>query len=314
MKIIRYDLSENKKIDELDVERTAVAIGKFDGVHSGHRSIIEDLISKKSLGLTTVVVSFEPYPAEYFGIGDFKYLSLFEEKAAMLKEFGIDILILLKFDGFSANVTPEKFIEDFFVDKLHMAYIAAGKDLSFGSKGAGNVSLLEKYSGAFDYSINVIPKLCDGDAEISSSLIRKMIEDGDVKRAGEYLGYPYSFTGEVIRGRHLGSSIGFPTINVKPDDKKVIPKFGVYYSSVIVDGIKYSGLTNVGVKPTVGSDGVLLETYIYDFDRDIYGKTVKVSLHEFKRPEKKFESVEELKKALSEDIKEGKNNQKAIHI
>ncbi len=314
MKIIRYDLSENKKIDELDVERTAVAIGKFDGVHKGHRSIIEDLISKKSLGLTTVVVSFEPYPAEYFGTGDFKYLSLFEEKAAMLNECGIDILILLKFDGFAADVAPEKFIKDFFVDKLRMAYIAAGKDLSFGSKGAGNVSLLEKYSGAFDYSIKVIPKLCDGDAEISSSLIRKLIEDGDVKRANGYLGYPYSFTGEVIRGRHLGSSIGFPTINVKPDDKKVIPKFGVYYSSVIVDGVKYAGLTNVGVKPTVGSDGVLLETYIYDFDRDIYGKTVKVSLHEFKRPEKKFESVDELKKALLNDINEGKNNQKAIHI
>lgn len=314
MKIIRYDLSENKKIDELDVERTAVAIGKFDGVHKGHRSIIEDLISKKSLGLTTVVVSFEPYPAEYFGTGDFKYLSLFEEKAAMLKEFGIDILILLKFDGFAADVAPEKFIKDFFVDKLRMAYIAAGKDLSFGSKGAGNVSLLEKYSGAFDYSIKVIPKLCDGDAEISSSLIRKLIEDGDVRRANGYLGYSYSFTGEVIRGRHLGSSIGFPTINVKPDDKKVIPKYGVYYSSVIVDGVKYAGLTNVGVKPTVGSDGVLLETYIYDFDRDIYGKTVKVSLHEFKRPEKKFESVDELKKALLNDINEGKNNQKAIHI
>ena len=98
MKIIRYDLSENKKIDELDSKRTAVAIGKFDGVHKGHRSIIEDLISKKSQGLTTVVVSFEPYPAEFFGTGDFKYLSLFDEKAAMLKECGIDILILLKFD------------------------------------------------------------------------------------------------------------------------------------------------------------------------------------------------------------------------
>ncbi len=314
MKIIRYDLSENNNIDELNGKRTAVAIGKFDGVHLGHEEIIGDLISKKTEGLSAVIVTFEPYHAEYFGTGDFKYLSLFDEKADILEKAGIDFLILLKFNEYASSVAPEDFIKNFFIEKLNMAYIAAGPDLSFGKKGLGNIAMLESHRAAGDYDIRVIPKLCDDGTEISSSLIRKLIEDGDVNKAGKYLGYSYSFSGEVIKGRHLGSSIGFPTINLKPDDKKVIPKYGVYYSTVLVDGKEYLGLTNVGVKPTVGSDSVLLETYIYDFDRDIYGQTVTVSLREFKRPEKKFESVEELKKALANDIEEGKNNQKAIHI
>ena len=315
MKIIDYDFSKNNNdTDFTGGEKTAVAIGKFDGVHKGHRKILDKILSKKKDGLLSVIITFDPSPAEFLGFGDKKVLLGRDEKTEILEKAGVDILIRIRFNEAAADTEPEIFVKDFLVSTLNMKYIAAGDDLSFGKKGLGNFDTLLTFAGEAGYEAEVVEKVKDGDVTISSSVIRTLIEDGNVKKAGEYLGSPYSYKGTVAHGRHLGHTIGVPTINVIPDEKKVFPKYGVYYSAVTIGEKEYFGITNAGVKPTVGSDRPLLETYIYDFDEDIYGANVTVSLLDFEREEKHFESIDELKDALAEDIRKGKNYQKTMQI
>ena len=315
MKIIDYDFSKNNNpVELLKGKKTAVAIGKFDGVHRGHRIILDKILSKKKEGLLSVVVTFDPSPAEFLGFGDRKVLTLSDEKTEILEDAGIDILLRIMFNEAAADTDPEVFIKDFLIDTLHAGYIAAGNDLSFGKKGLGNIDTLLSFSDDGGYNAEIVDKVKDKDVTISSSVIRTLIEAGNVKKATEYLGGPYSYKGTVAHGKHLGHTIGIPTINLIPDEKKVFPKYGVYYSLVNVAGKNYFGLTNAGVKPTVGSDKPLLETYIYDFDKDIYGEEVTVSLLEFVREEKHFDSIEELKNALMQDISKGKNHQNTMLI
>ena len=285
---------------------TAVAIGKFDGVHIGHRKLLDEILKRKEKGLLACVFTFDPPPEVLFGISDGKALSSLEEKRSLFEKMGVDVLVEFPMTRETAGMAPEDFVTDVLLGRLNMQFIAAGTDLSFGSHGAGNVALLESMAAQYDFETKVIDKVYLNGIEVSSSYIRGLVKEGNMEAVRECMGIPFFFKGEVVHGNHIGTGIGFPTVNLVPAGDKLLPPNGVYYSRTLVDGREYTSITNIGRKPTVGDkEGMGVETYLYDFDRDIYGKEIEVFLLSFRRPEKKFDGLEQLKEQLRLDVAAG---------
>lgn len=285
---------------------TAIAIGKFDGIHVGHGKLLADILQRKQCGLDTVVFTFDPAPAVLFGYSDGKELMTREEKRTLLEEMGIDVLLEFPLTRQSAAMTPEDFVEELLVKKLRVRYVAAGSDLSFGAGGKGNAELLKRMAAEYGFQVKTIDKVCHGDREVSSTYVREIVEAGDMEQAEQLLGRPYSITGKVVHGNRIGRTMGMPTVNVLPPVSKLLPPYGVYFSTVIYRGNTYRAISNVGLKPTVTQDRVPgVESYLYDFEEEIYGEDVTVCLHEFRRPEKQFESLAALKEQLEKDIRAG---------
>lgn len=288
-------------------ENTAVAIGKFDGIHLGHRLLLNELLKQKENGLSTVVFTFNPSPSVFFGLSDEYMLTTDEEKRELLEKLGIDYLIEFPFDKNTAAMEPEYFIADYLVSKIKAKYIIAGDDMSFGKGGKGNIDLLISKSKECGYEAKKISKISIDNNIVSSTLIRSFVSEGKMEKFREYTGEEYSIKGVVVHGRKLGRTLGFPTINIFPDEYKLLPPNGVYYSKVLYNGISYDAISNIGTKPTVSQDETKsIETHLYNFNEDIYGKELRVYLLSFKRPEQKFASVSELKAVLSNDISDGK--------
>ena len=196
---------------------------------------------------------------------------------------------------------------------MNAAYIAAGEDLSFGYKGMGNKELLLKYAGTYGYEIEIIQKVFYENREISSTFVREEVEKGDMAMVRNLLGRYYSFEGKVKEGNRLGRKLGMPTLNLYPLSEKLLPPKGVYYSRVFYENASYPGITNIGKKPTVNEDNVVsVETYLYDFDKDMYGKEIVTELLQFKRPEQKFEDVAQLKQQMEKDIAQGREFHKGF--
>jgi riboflavin kinase/FMN adenylyltransferase len=282
---------------------TAAAIGKFDGVHIGHRRLLDEIIVKKQQGLDACVFTFNPPPAVLFGTGDGKELTTVHEKRILLERMGVDVLVEFPLDKTNAAMSPENFARDVLVKQLNTSFIAAGTDLSFGAGGKGNAALLEALSGELGFVVKTIEKVKIDDIEVSSSVIRGYVEAGNMPAAERMLGIPYPVMGKVEHGSRIGRTLGFPTVNIIPADSKLLPPNGVYDADVLYKGRKYAGVCNVGLKPTVSADSIMsVETYIYDFNEDIYGEDIEIYLKKFRRPERRFESVEELKAQLKRDI------------
>lgn len=287
--------------------QSAVAIGKFDGVHLGHRELIRKITEQKRENRLATVFTFDTSAAVFFG-GEEKELTTIAEKRRIFEEMGVDILIEFPLNRETAATEPEEFVSRYLAAQMHTAYLCAGDDLSFGRGGMGNYALLEKYAGVYGYRAEMIDKVkIDGEA-VSSTRVREAVRKGQMATAARMLGIPYNLSGVVERGRQLGRTIGMPTANLMPEQSKLLPPSGVYYSKVAVDGRNCRGITNVGCKPTV-DDGhaVGAETYLYDFSGDLYGKNITVYLLAFRRPETKFDSVEQLKKQMEEDILAGRD-------
>ncbi len=295
--------------DSIDFQlkkRSAVAIGKFDGVHRGHVELLSHILKQKEQGLKAVVFTFHPSAAVFFGQAKGAELTTRQEKRKMFEKMGIDILIEFPLNRETAATPPEEFVRKILVHQMKAGYIAAGEDLSFGYKGLGNKELLCKLAGELNYQVRIIDKVYCGDKEISSSLVRKMVEKGDMTTVRELLGRPYSFDGEVEPGNRLGRRLGMPTVNLYPVKEKLLPPKGVYFSQVIYQDRIYQGITNIGQKPTVKENAdISVETYLYGFTGDLYGKEIVTELLQFKRPEQKFENVEALKRQMERDIQEG---------
>ncbi|MBR5420638.1 MAG: riboflavin biosynthesis protein RibF [Lachnospiraceae bacterium] len=285
---------------------TAVAIGKFDGVHAGHRLLLSEILSAAQDGLCPCVFTFEPSPERIFGGGDVKLLSTRRERREALEALGIGLLIEYPLDRETASVEPAYFIEEFLCRRLKAGLVAAGADLSFGAGGKGDFALLNALRHSGGYETKQVEKLmCRGSA-ISSSRVRALVEAGEMEEAEECLGSPYSVSGTVQHGAGLGHSLGFPTLNVIPGEDKLLPPRGVYEGEVLLRGRKYRALTNIGTKPTVQKEGIpAAEAYLYDYEGDAYGEEIRIELKHFRRAEKRFESIEELKEQLRRDI-EGK--------
>ena len=229
------------------------------------------------------------------------------EKRKIFEELGIDVLIEFPLTYASAAMPAERFIEVVLAGQMKAAYIAAGTDLSFGKEGKGDTALLQKYAEKYGYQTEIIEKVCLNGTEISSSYVREVVKAGDMEKAEMLIGEAYSISGVVAHGKKLGRRLGMPTVNLLPEKEKLLPPYGVYFSEVVFGEHIYKGITNIGCKPTVNDEKQAgVETYLYDFAQDIYGKEITVRLFSFHRPEKKFESVEDLKKQMAADIARGR--------
>lgn len=285
---------------------SAVTIGKFDGIHRGHRELLDRIIAKKRQGLNATVFTFDKSPAEFFTGKPIPSLTTKEEKRRIFEFLGVDTLIEYPLTKESASIDPKDYINIILCKQLRMKYIAAGTDLSYANKGQGDAKLLMDIAND-RYDVEIVDKITIDNEEVSSSLIREVVSRGDMEKAKNLIGVPYAVSGTVMHGRALGRKMGFPTVNIEVSSEKLMPPYGVYFAEVSVDGEHYNGITNIGCKPTVtDSKTVFAETNIFDFDDDIYGKRITVKLLKFTRPEQKFNSVDELKERISVDIKEGR--------
>lgn len=285
-------------------KKSAVAIGKFDGIHLGHRKLLNYILDEKKDDLLAVVFTFDPPPEEFFTGHSVRQLFTREEKRNAFEKMGIDVLIEFPLTEETAATEPEDFVRRILVGQLNADYIAAGTDVSFGNKGRGDRHLLRSMSKELGYELELIDKVRLDGEEISSTRVRNQIADGNMPMAKRLLGTGYSVSGVVEHGRHIGHTIGVPTVNILPPDNKLLPPYGVYSSNVLIDGQVFRGMTNIGRKPTISEkERVGVETYIYDFDEDVYGKFMEIELLEFLRPEMKFDSIEALKKQIESDLK-----------
>lgn len=295
-------------------ERTAVAIGKFDGMHLGHRYLIGELVQMAHENgedaLKTVVFTFDPSPAAFFSGKDIPELFTKEEKREVFAALGVDVLIEFPMNEETACISAGQFVEDVLSGALNAGLVLAGGDLSFGHRGAGNFELLREYAGKLGFQAVQIDKVVYDGAPISSSRIRKAIRDGKIEEANTMLDHPYSFGGVVTHGAQLGHTLGFPTINLVPPAGKLLPPNGVYLSRALLPKEQADwicGITNIGSKPTVQTDGaVVAETYLYGEFGTLYGEEARLELLSFRRPEKRFDSVDSLKEQLKKDIEEGR--------
>lgn len=285
---------------------SAVTIGKFDGIHRGHRLLLDAITDKKREGLKAVVFTFDISPLEFFSGKRVPSLTTGEEKRRIFEYLGIDTLIEYPLTKVSAAIPPKDYITKILCKQMRMKYIAAGSDISFGDKGSGDAGLLEEMQENI-YTADIYGKLRIDGEEVSSTLIRDVISKGDMQKARKLIGVPYALSGTVMHGRKIGRSIGFPTVNIEVSDDKLIPPFGVYFTEVSSGGKHYNAVTNIGTKPTVAdSQKAYCETNIFNFDKDIYGQKITVKLLKFVRAEKKFSDVSKLKKQISADIIAGK--------
>ena len=289
---------------------SAVAIGKFDGIHLGHRQLLGKIIAKKQEGMKAVVFTFNPSPAVLFSGVKEKELTSVEEKRRIFENLGIDILVEFPLTYETAATPKELFVSEILVEKLNAKYIAAGTDLSFGKKGEGNSEFLVQKGKELDFCVDIIDKIAYKGEIISSTLVRKAISEGDVKKAHFMLGSPYFVQGIVVKGNQLGRTIGFPTVNVTAKEDKLLPPNGVYKTEVTLGERVYEAITNVGCKPTVtDSKQIFIESYLYQFSENIYGEEIKVHFLEFMRKEQKFNTIEELKIQLQKDMQLGQKIQ-----
>ena len=296
------------KDKNLNIEPSAAAIGNFDGVHLGHKKVLEEakkLSTEKKLPIS--VLTFEPHPREFFSSEKNNFLlQTNSQKIETLRKHGIDNLINLKFDKNLSELQPEEFIERILFKNLSLKHVFVGKDFKFGKNRKGDIDTLKNIGAKYNIGVSSISLKTLNTVSISSSKIRELIKSGNIIEANKLLGRPYKISGLVIEGDRRGRSINFPTANIKLENL-IMPAFGVY--SVSVKGIEnkiYNGIANIGRRPTVNDRGVLLEVNIFDFNNNIYGKEISVNLLNFIRKEKKFDGIESLKTQIKNDVRVSK--------
>ena len=275
----------------------AAALGSFDGLHLGHRQVIGNTLS--SSGLSPAVITFQQNPSVSLQKKPVPLLTTNEQKLALLEEMGVEVVYLLSFEQIRDR-EPEDFVEALY-RVCRVRALSCGFNFRFGKNGRGDAGLLKELCREKGIELSVTPPVSVAGETVSSTRIRACLEQGDVQQAGQLLGRPFGYDFEVTHGRQLGRTWGTPTINQPFPQGYVLPRFGVYASLVEVEGQKYYGVTNIGVKPTVGSDCALSETWIPEFSGDLYGKKVPVELLDFIRPERKFDSLDQLKNEILEN-------------
>lgn len=278
--------------EEFKIEKpSALCIGKFEGLHIGHQSLIQ---KAKESGLTVVLLAFE--------MSQESNLFLPEEKRELAENFGVDIMVSYPFTERLKHMTPDVFIQEIILKQCRSKCVIVGEDFRFGFKRQGCADTLKQAGEFLGFEVDVMAKKRYQGEIVSSSLIRQSILGGDLEYANNMLGFPFCFSGEVVKGNQIGRTLQMPTANLIVRNGKMIPPKGVYASITHLDGKEYPGVTNIGTKPTV--DDALVtgaETYLFDFDEDIYGKNIKVDLHQFIRPEKKFSGLNELRDNMFRD-------------
>jgi len=282
-----------------------LTIGNFDGIHTGHQKIIKRVVEKaRKLKLPSLVVSFSVTPESFFGRPKAR-LSSFRDKHLFLKSMGVDQHLLIRFNSSFSQTSAKSFVENVLVEKLKVKHCFIGDDFHFGKDRLGNYELLEKLSKSNNFFVEKIGRVSFKNQRVSSSAVRQCLSFGDFSLAEKLLGRPFAISGRVFHGDKKGRTIGFPTINVGIS-RRQSPVLGVFNVLVEINKKSYSGVCNVGKRPTVGGEKILLEVFIFDFNREIYGERVTVVFKHKSREELKFASLEELKLQITKDVENGK--------
>ncbi len=285
---------------------TVVTVGTFDGVHEGHRALMETVVAKaKKRGARSVVVTFDPHPRTIINPkgSSIRLLTSLKERAEILEDIGVDELCVIPFTRDFSLLSSEEFVRDVIHSKIGISEFVIGYDHHFGKDRSGTIETLENLGSELGFDVYVVSKREMGEVTISSTVIRKAIqEEGDMIQASKLLGRPYMLNGLVIHGDERGRKIGFPTANLQPEHPdKAIPKIGIYAVKVRVGEEWYNGMMNIGLRPTFDGETKTLEVNIFDFDQSIYGKTVQIRFFDRIRDEKKFSGIAELKEQLELD-------------
>ncbi len=284
-------------------EPVVLTMGSFDGVHLGHKALINQLkgIARKE-GLKTAVLTFVPHPKLFFNKdGNFKLINTLEEKIKLLKDTGIDYLILEDFNRDFASQSPDEYLQKL-MDQYHMKSLLMGYDHHFGKDQKGNFDYVNALGPQMGFTTHLVHPVIKNGKTISSSLIRNLIKEGKIGEANDFLGYPFFINGKVVSGNRIGNKLGFPTANIDLNSShKILPKQGVYIVKSPIDGKEYYGMMNLGIRPTIDGTKQIMEVHFFDFDKDIYGKNLQISFLKHLRSEKKFPSLKALTKQLGED-------------
>lgn len=286
-------------------KKTIITIGTFDGVHIGHQKIIEQLIDNaRKEYCESLILTFFPHPRMVLQEkSEIQLLNTIDERAELLEKSGLDNLIIHPFDKAFSRLSAEEFVKDILVDKLNIKKIVIGHDHRFGRNRTADINDLIFFGEKYDFDVQQISAQEIQEVSVSSTKIRKALEDGNIVLANEYLGYNYFFTGIVQKGKQLGRTIGFPTANIKiPENYKLIPKNGVYIVKSNFQNETKFGVMNIGTNPTVEGKNLSIEVYYLNHNSNLYGQKVKVSILAYVRDEKKFESVALLQQQLEKDV------------
>lgn len=296
--IIINSLEEIKSFD-----KSVVTIGKFDGIHKGHKVLIEKTVSTaKVQKLKSIVITFKNSPLSYFLNTKTKDIITEYDKMNLFESLGIDIVIDIPFDKNMAEISAEDFVKDILIEGLHAQRIIIGHDFAFARNREGNAQILKQLGLKYGFDVDIIGPVRIKEKRVSSTFVKELIQEGKVDEIQEYLGKNYTLEGEVIKAKQVGRTIGFPTANLKLKENLLIPKRGIYATRVYIANEVYIGATNIGYNPTVNGNKMSIETNILEFNKDIYGETIKLEFLERIRDEKKFKNLDELKIQLKMDI------------
>ena len=285
-------------------KKTVVTIGTFDGVHIGHKKIIDKIVQNtKTNNLESVILTFFPHPRMVLDSkSEIKLLNTINQKSDLLEKHGIQNLIIQNFNKEFSELSAENFVKNVLVEKLNIGKIIIGHDHRFGKNRAANIDGLIEFGKKYNFEVEQISAQELNDVAISSTKIRNAILDGNIETANEYLGYQYQIIGRVIKGKQIGRTIGFPTANLElTDSNLIIPKFGVYIVSSIINNKTVFGIMNIGLKPTFNERNLTIEVHFIDFEADLYEKTITISIIKHIRNEQKFDTIQDLKNQITID-------------
>ena len=293
-----------KNASEYDKKPSVVTIGTFDGVHIGHKAILKRLTDAAEANrLESVLLTFFPHPRQVVqSVSNLRLINTIEEKKKLLEKEGLGSLVIHPFTKEFSRLTAEEYVRDILVKELAAKKIIIGYDHRFGRNRTADINVLKEYGKTYGFEVVEISAQELDEVAVSSTKIRRALENGDIATANNYLGYEYFLTGTIVKGRKIGRTINFPTANIHIDETyKLIPKIGVYVVRTLINNKTYYGITSIGTNPTVNGDTKTIETHLLDFEGDLYGKTLEISFLKYIREEKKFESVPELQSAIEED-------------
>jgi riboflavin kinase/FMN adenylyltransferase len=293
-------------IDDLPTFSNAViTIGTFDGVHLGHQQIINTLLQEAiKVDGESVIITFHPHPRKVVSsiVTGIRLINTIEERIELLRNCGINHLVVVPFTDYFANQTAEEYIKDFLVAKFNPNTIIIGYDHRFGKERTGDYKLLEQKAIEYNYHLKEIPEHILDTIKVSSTRIRNAILHGEISEANRLLGYLFFFNGEVVHGDKIGRTIGYPTANLKSnDEEKIALGDGIYAVYILIEGVEYKGMMSIGFRPTVNGKKRVTEVNIFDFSKEIYGSTIKVLVKKYLRSEVKFNGLEALKEQLHKD-------------
>lgn len=293
-----------ESLDEIrNIDETVVALGNFDGVHKGHQQIISRTVrSAQAVGLRSAVFTFSNHPSSVLGKGEpVKNILYAEEKVRIIESLGVDYLFNIPFTREILGLSPRDFVKEILVDRLRIREAYCGFNYTFGYKASGTPEVLMHEGLKHGFGLHVQEPYKIDDILVSSTYIRELISEGRMDEVTKFMGRLYAIGGEVVQGNRLGRTIGFPTMNVVIDETMVTPPNGVYITFCTVDGVRYPAVTNVGNKPTIGEYAKNIETHVFNYDQETYGKHIDVEFVHWTRPERKFAGIEELTKQIQSD-------------